>query len=91
MRKHFFSGIQPSGRLHIGNYFGAIKQWVALQDSYEPVFGIVDFHGMTARYDPKDMPVRVLDAAASYLAAGLDPERSIIMLQSLVLEHLELA
>ena len=91
MRKHFFSGIQPSGRLHIGNYFGAIKQWVALQDSYEPVFGIVDFHGMTVRYDPKDMPVRVLDAAASYLAAGLDPERSIIMLQSLVLEHVELA
>ena len=91
MRKHFFSGIQPSGRLHIGNYFGAIKQWIALQDSYEPVFGIVDFHGMTARYDPKDMPVRVLDAAASYLAAGLDPAKSIIMLQSLVLEHLELA
>lgn len=91
MRKHFFSGIQPSGRLHIGNYFGAIRQWVGLQDQYEPVFGIVDLHGMTVRYDPKDMPVRVLDAAASYLAAGLDPERSIIMLQSLVKEHVELA
>ncbi len=91
MRKHFFSGIQPSGRLHIGNYFGAIKQWIGLQDSYEPVFGIVDLHGMTVRYDPKDLPGRVLDAAASYLAAGLDPSRSIIMLQSLVKEHLELA
>jgi len=91
MRKHFFSGIQPSGRLHIGNYFGAIRQWVDLQDQYEPVFGIVDFHGMTVRYDPKEMPGRVLDAAASYLAAGLDPERSIIMLQSLVKEHVELA
>ena len=91
MRKHFFSGIQPSGRLHIGNYFGAIRQWISLQDSYEPVFGIVDLHGMTVRYDPKDMQVRVLDAAASYLAAGLDPEKSIIMLQSLVPEHVELA
>jgi tryptophanyl-tRNA synthetase len=91
MRRHFFSGIQPSGRLHIGNYFGAIRQWIDLQDRYEPVFGIVDLHGMTVRYDPKDMPGRVLDAAASYLAAGLDPERSIIMLQSLVPEHLELA
>jgi tryptophanyl-tRNA synthetase len=91
MRRHFFSGIQPSGRLHIGTYFGAIRQWIDLQDRYEPVFGIVDLHGMTVRYDPKDMPGRVLDAAASYLAAGLDPERSIIMLQSLVPEHLELA
>jgi tryptophanyl-tRNA synthetase len=91
MRKHFFSGIQPSGRLHIGNYLGAIRQWIDLQERYEPVFGIVDLHGMTVRYDPKDMPGRVLDAAASYLAAGLDPEKSIIMLQSLVKEHLELA
>jgi tryptophanyl-tRNA synthetase len=91
MRKHFFSGIQPSGRLHIGNYLGAIRQWIDLQDSYEPVFGIVDLHGMTVRYDPAEMPGRVLDAAASYLAAGLDPEKSIIMLQSLVKEHLELA
>jgi tryptophanyl-tRNA synthetase len=91
MRKHFFSGIQPSGRLHIGNYFGAIKQWIGLQDQYEPVFGIVDFHGMTVRYDPAEMPGRVLDAAASYLAAGLDPEKSIIMQQSQVKEHVELA
>jgi tryptophanyl-tRNA synthetase len=91
MRKHFFSGIQPSGRLHIGNYFGAIRQWMGLQDQYEAVFGIVDLHGMTVRYDPRELPVRVLDAAASYLAAGLDPEKSIIMLQSLVKEHLELA
>ncbi len=91
MKKHFFSGIQPSGRLHIGNYFGAIRQWIELQERYEPVFGIVDFHGMTVRYDPKEMPARVLDAAASYLAAGLDPEKGIIMLQSLVQEHVELA
>jgi len=91
MKKHFFSGIQPSGRLHIGNYLGAIKQWIALQDEYEPVFGIVDYHAMTVRYDPAEMGGRVLDAAASYLAAGLDPEKSILMLQSDVPEHTELA
>ncbi len=91
MRKHFFSGIQPSGRLHIGNYLGAIKQWAGLQDRYEAVFGIVDYHAMTARYAPEDMPNRVLDAAASYLAAGLDPEKSILMVQSHVHEHVELA
>jgi tryptophanyl-tRNA synthetase len=91
MRKHFFSGIQPSGRLHIGNYLGAIKQWIALQDRYEPVFGIVDYHAMTVRYDPNLMRERVLDAAASYLAAGLDPTRSILMVQSQIPEHTELA
>ncbi len=91
MRKHFFSGIQPSGRLHIGNYLGAIKQWIALQDEYEPVFGIVDYHAMTVRYDPADMPNRIIDAAASYLAAGLDPEKGIFMVQSHVKEHTELA
>jgi tryptophanyl-tRNA synthetase len=91
MRKHFFSGIQPSGRLHLGNYLGAIKQWVALQDQYEPVYGIVDYHAMTVRYDPSEMPARVLDAAASYLAAGLDPEKGILMVQSHVPEHTELA
>ncbi|MFH1502430.1 MAG: tryptophan--tRNA ligase [Candidatus Eisenbacteria bacterium] len=91
MRKHFFSGIQPSGRLHIGNYLGAIKQWIALQDEYEPVFGIVDYHAMTVRYDPAKMGARVMDAAASYLAAGLDPEKSILIVQSDVPEHTELA
>jgi len=73
MKKHFFSGIQPSGRLHIGNYLGAISQWIRLQEQYEPVFGIVDLHAMTARYAPQELPDRVVDAAASYLAAGLDP------------------
>lgn len=91
MKKHFFSGIQPSGRLHIGNYLGAIKQWIGLQDDYEPIFGIVDYHAMTVRYEPSEMAVRVLDAAASYLAAGLDPEKSVLMIQSDVKEHTELA
>lgn len=91
MRKHFFSGIQPSGRLHIGNYLGAIKQWIALQDEYEPVFGIVDYHAMTVSYDASEMGPRVLDAAASYLAAGLDPAKSILIVQSDVPQHTELA
>ncbi len=91
MRKHFFSGIQPSGRLHIGNYMGAIRQWISLQDQYEPVFGIVDYHAMTVRYEPSRMRERILDAAASYLAAGLDPARSILIVQSDVPEHTELA
>lgn len=91
MKKHFFSGIQPSGRLHIGNYLGAITQWIKLQDQYEPVFGIVDLHAMTARYAPRELPGRVLDAAASYLAAGLDPAKGILMVQSQVKEHTELA
>ncbi len=91
MKKHFFSGIQPSGRLHIGNYLGAIKQWIALQDQYEPIFGIVDYHAMTVEYAPRAMRDRVLDAAASYVAAGLDPARSILMVQSGVKEHTELA
>src|SRR5512136_2843399 len=91
MKKHFFSGIQPSGRLHIGNYLGAIRQWIALQEQYEPVFGIVDYHAMTVEYDPAGMRQRVLDAAASYLAAGLDPNKSILMIQSHVKEHVELA
>jgi len=91
MRKHFFSGIQPSGRLHVGNYLGAIRQWIGLQEQYEPVFGIVDYHAMTARFDPSEMRGRVVDAAASYLAAGLDPEKSIVMIQSDVKEHTELA
>ncbi len=91
MRKHFFSGIQPSGRLHIGNYLGAIKQWISLQDDYEPIFGIVDYHAMTVRYEPSQMRTRILDAAASYLAAGLDPARSILIVQSDVPQHTELA
>ena len=79
MRKHFFSGIQPSGRLHIGNYLGAIKQWIGLQDQYAPIFGIVDYHAITVPYETSQMPMRVLDAAAAYLAAGVDPEKSVLV------------
>jgi len=91
MRQRYFSGIQPTGELHIGNYLGAIKSWIELQDDYEGIFGIVDYHAITEPYRPEDMPKMVLDAALDYLAAGLDPKKSILMIQSLVPEHTEMA
>jgi tryptophanyl-tRNA synthetase len=86
-----FSGIQPSGRLHIGNYLGAISQFVPLQYEYETIFGIVDQHAMTQKYEKDEMPERIFNAAVNYLASGLDPEKATLMLQSGVLEHAELA
>lgn len=91
MSQRYFSGIQPTGELHIGNYLGAIKSWIELQESYEGIFGIVDYHAITEPYEPGDMPKRVFDAALDYLAAGLDPNKSILMIQSLVPEHTEMA
>lgn len=86
-----FSGIQPTGALHIGNYLGAIKQFLELQKDNDCVFCIVDLHAMTIPYDPKVMQKNVLDAAACYLASGLDPEKAILFVQSKVPEHTELA
>ncbi|MFA5107657.1 MAG: tryptophan--tRNA ligase [Patescibacteria group bacterium] len=86
-----FSGIQPSGMLHIGNYLGAIKQWLVLQKNHDCIFCIVDYHAITTPYEPKEMPNRIFDAALDYIAAGLDPKKSIIFVQSHVPEHTELA
>ena len=86
-----FSGIRPTGGLHIGNYLGAIKQWIALQEKNECVFCIVDLHAITTPYDPKDLQKNILEATAVYLAAGINPEKSIIFVQSEVKEHAELA
>lgn len=86
-----FSGVQPSGRLHIGNYAGAIFNWVPLQDDYLCIFGIVDYHAMTVRFKPEEMERNIFNAAVDYMAAGIDPERSILMVQSTVSEHTELA
>jgi len=86
-----FSGIQPSGRLHIGNYLGAISQFVPLQEEYECIFGIVDLHAMTQLYEKAGMSQRITNAAVNYLACGLDPEIATLMLQSDVAEHAELA
>jgi tryptophanyl-tRNA synthetase len=86
-----FSGIRPTGDLHIGNYLGAIKQWIALQETNECIFCIVDLHAITTPYEPKDLQKNILDAASIYLAAGVNPEKSIIFVQSSVKEHAELA
>jgi len=86
-----FSGIRPTGGLHIGNYLGAMKQWIALQETNECVFCIVDLHAITTPYDPKELQKNILEATAIYLAAGINPEKSIIFVQSEVKEHTELA
>jgi tryptophanyl-tRNA synthetase len=86
-----FSGIQPSGELHLGNYLGAIRNWVELQDRYESFFSIVDYHAITVPYEPADLRRRTHDMAISLLAAGVDPAKCTLFLQSAVPEHTELA
>src|SRR5882672_4571278 len=86
-----FSGIQPSGSLHIGNYLGAVKNWVELQHKYESFFCIVDYHAITVPYAPADLRARTADMALSLLAAGLDPSKCTLFVQSMVPEHTELA
>ncbi|MCF6153573.1 MAG: tryptophan--tRNA ligase [Candidatus Kuenenia stuttgartiensis] len=91
MKKRLFSGIQPSGEVHIGNYLGAIKNWVGMIDQYDCIFCIVDYHAITVEYDPKEMQNRIINAAAVNIAAGLDPNKCIMFVQSHVPEHTELA
>lgn len=85
-----FSGIQPSGELHIGNYLGAVKNWVALQHGHESFFCIVNYHAITVAYAPDDLRRRTRDMAISLLASGLDPARCVLFVQSDVPEHTEL-
>ncbi len=89
-KKIIFSGVQPSGGLTIGNYIGAIRNWVKLQDEYDCCFSIVDLHAITVPQVPKDLRKRTLDVLAIYLAAGIDPEKSNIFIQSHVPEHTQL-
>jgi tryptophanyl-tRNA synthetase len=86
-----FSGIQPSGELHIGNYLGAVKNWVKLQTEFESIFCIVDYHAIIAAYEPAQLRQRRYDMAVSLLAAGIDPSRATLFVQSAVPEHTELA
>jgi tryptophanyl-tRNA synthetase len=86
-----FSGIQPSGELHIGNYLGAIRNWVELQDRYESFFSIVDYHAITVAYEPDDLRRRTRAMALSLVAAGVDPAKCTLFVQSAVSEHTELA
>ncbi len=90
-KRRVLSGVQPSGESHLGNYLGAFRQWVELQDSYDCFFCIVDQHAIVGEYDPADLPQRIFDMAVSLLAVGLDPERCSIFVQSEVPEHTELA
>ncbi|MFH1610305.1 MAG: tryptophan--tRNA ligase [Patescibacteria group bacterium] len=90
MKKRLFSAIQPTGELHIGNYLGALKQWVDIQNEYDSMFCVVDYHSITQDYDPKKKQEQVLNTAVDFLATGIDPEKSIIFVQSKVHEHTEL-
>lgn len=84
------SGIQPTGEMHLGNYFGAVKNWVELQESYQAIYSIVDLHAMTMPYNPKELKKNTENLAIEILAAGIDPDKSILFIQSLVPEHTEL-
>ena len=86
-----FSGIQPSGELHVGNYLGAVKNWVALQQQAESLFCIVDYHAITVPYEPAQLRARRREMALGLLAAGIDPSRASLFVQSDVPEHTELA
>lgn len=85
------SCIQPTGELHLGNYLGAVKNWVEIQDTYSCVYGIVDLHAMTMPYDPTQLKERTLQMAFDLLACGINPEKSLLFIQSLVPQHTELA
>jgi len=90
-KKIVFSGVQPSGHLHIGNYLGAISQWVDMQDKYNCIFCVVDYHAITVKQDPKVLKDKIIEAAKIYMAAGINPEKSVIFQQSDIQEHTELA
>jgi tryptophanyl-tRNA synthetase len=86
-----FSGIQPTSEMHFGNYFGAVKNWVALQEKYNCIYCVVDYHAMTMPYIPKDLRFNTLNMVVDLLACGVDPEKSTLFIQSLVPEHTELS
>ena len=88
--KRVFSGVQPTGNIHIGNYLGALKQFVELQEDHDCIYCIVDEHAITVPQDPKELREHILDVAALYMAIGVDPKKSIIFVQSQVSEHAEL-
>ena len=89
-RKRVLSCIQPTGEIHIGNYFGAIRNWAAIQETYDCVYGVVDLHAMTMPYDPRLLQESTLQMFIDLLACGIDPSRSTLFIQSLVPQHTEL-
>src|SRR5918995_2420473 len=86
-----FSGVQPTGNLHLGNYLGAIKRFVSLQDSHDCIYCVVDMHAITVPQNPRDLTRQIREVAAAFLAAGIDPKRHIVFNQSQVPQHAELA
>src|SRR5215204_2664751 len=86
-----FSGVQPTGNLHLGNYLGAIKKFVALQESHECIYCVVDLHAITVWQDPTELPRAIREVTAAFIAAGIDPKRHIVFNQSQVPQHAELA
>ncbi|MFH1668057.1 MAG: tryptophan--tRNA ligase [Candidatus Komeilibacteria bacterium] len=90
-KKLLISGIQPTGNIHIGNYLGALKNWVALQDKYECIYFIADLHAITVDQNPKKFQDKILETAIDLLAIGVDPKKSILFVQSAVSQHTELA
>ena len=91
MKKKVFSGAQPSGELSIGNYIGALRQWVKMQDEYDCTFSVVDAHAITVRQDPKKLHEAIYNTLSIYLAVGITPEKSTLFLQSQVPDHAQLA
>lgn len=91
MKARVFSGVQPSGQLHIGNYLGALKNWAEIQDRYESIFCIVDLHAVTVYQEPEELLAKIRETAALFIAAGIDPEQSSIIVQSSISGHAELA
>jgi len=89
-KKRVLSCIQPTGEIHIGNYFGAVKNWVGIQDKYDCVYGVVDLHAMTMPYHPKTLQENTTQMFIDLLACGIDPARSVLFVQSLVPQHTEL-
>src|SRR4051812_17725746 len=86
-----FSGVQPTGNLHLGNYLGAIKKFVALQDTHDCVYCVVDLHAITVWQDPQELPRAIREVTAAFIACGIDPKKNIVFNQSQVAEHAELA
>jgi len=91
IRKIVFSGVQPSGVLHIGNYLGALSQWVEMQNQYNCIFCVVDYHAITVKQDSAELSRRILDTVKIYLASGINPEKAVIFQQSDITAHTELA
>lgn len=89
-KKRVLSCIQPTGEIHIGNYFGAVKNWVDIQDKFDCVYGVVDLHAMTMPYDPKTLQESTTQMFIDLLACGIDPAKSVVFVQSLVPQHTEL-